>query len=1113
MKLRLSRSPQVVYPSGEVAALASPDASLLTWLALEGPTSRNRLAELIWPDSDSETARNALRQRLFRLHKAHGRDKVVFGDATLALAIGVAHDLVGSDSVLGDVPVENNVFGAWLAGQRETRHNRTRTGLVEQADAAESANEFVDAIGHARALLALVPLSEEAHRRVIRLHYLAGDRAASLLAFDRCERMLKDEVGTSPSAETLALLDTIEATATAPRADALASRQVPASVSRPPRVIGREPEFALLQQGWNAAQVIAVIGEAGIGKSRLLQAFASMQPGIVGASARPGDGGVPFATLARLLRAVAGSGDALHAPTRLALARVLPEWGEAPPRPAGEAQRLLLLRAVRELLASRADVQGVFVDDLHFADSASLDLLRSLVDDEPARGSDSGSTAASPRWLLAYRPIEAESPLHALHDGLVEQARLLPILLAPLDQAALAELVDSLGLPDVRGAALAAGLLRRTGGNPLFVLETLKQAWVERTLRQLAESMPRPLSVMRLIERRLSQLSPPALALARCAAVAGQDFSTALAAGVLGVHALALADAWAELEQANVLQDQAFSHDLYFEAALASVPAAIARHLHAEVADYLERHAANAAAPATLARHWLSARGHQRAIPYLERAAQVAKDSLDPALAAGFLGQLAESKLVLGDQDAAFVAAHDAADTLRSQGSGAALESAIDRLATLAQTPRQRAAAWEARAVMHHIRGDSTQAAECVAHGLCELGDDEDVASRVNLLNVHGIVLRRSGRLLEARQALEQGLVLARSAPAADDPGDLAGVLNNLALVLQETDDHLGASSLLQESAGRQTDPLIRARVLNNLAISLEERGQSALAYEQRLTAARLCAAAEAPGSADLMLAISLGANARNLARYRDALAHLGYAQQLLARDRNWREHDLHCQFAALWLELGRANLARQAIEAAESAPGSLESAPSTALARARYLIAVGQDPSAVLEQAEATWRREAEHRSLRRLLVCKAQVVPAEAALALMRELIESPALQDNAGAAIPAHVRMAQAWLRLDEPAPALRHAQRAADALGGALPLDMSRAEVWLTLARALQASGEPEAALNAAARGRSWLEQIAELHLDKPYRESYLNRNPVNAALLRLAPATAGPLSLS
>ena len=1104
--LRLSHTPQAVLPSGAVETLAPRDAALFAWLALEGPTPRGRIAALLWPASDAESARNALRQRLFRLRQLFGRE-LVSGSLTLALADGVEHDLDDADAVLGDAPADDTEFGAWLTEQRGRRRNRMRESLAELADMAERAQDMAGALVHAQELLALDALSEDAHRRVMRLHYLAGDRAAALLAFDRCERVLKDEVGATPSAETLALLGTIEAStgahAAQPGTTAL-TKSVPASVLRPPRLVGRERELAALRQGWQSAQVVTLIGEAGMGKSRVLQAFAQAQAGVVGVSARPGDAGVPFATLARLLRTLAGDAGqaAMHAPTRRELARVLPEWGETVPRTAGEGQRLMLLRALRALLGWRADVQGVYVDDLHFADSASIDMLRSLVDDDA--GSTSADTAA-PRWLLAYRPIEADSPLRGLHDGLVEQARLLPVALAPLDEAALAELVDSLALPGVRGAALAAGLLRRTGGNPLFVLETLKQAWVERTLGELADAMPRPLSVMRLIDRRLTQLSPGALALARCAAVAGQEFSTALAAQVLGAHPLALADAWAELEQAQVLRDQAFAHDLYFEAALASVPAAIARHLHGDVAAFLEHAEAPGAAPATLARHWLAAQRSERAVPYLERAARAAQDALDPALAASFLAQLADAQHEAGNDDAAFDAALEVTIALRTQGSGAALAQSMDRLAALARTPRQQAAACEARAAMHHLRGEWAEASAWVERALAALGSTDDPNARIKLLNMKGVVLRRAGQLAEARAALEAALMLARD---EDSRGakelDLPAVLNNLALVLGEMDDHLGASGLLQESAGRQTDPLVRARVLNNLGISLEERGQSALAYEQRLAAARLCSAAASQGTADLVLALSLGANARNLARYREALVHLEHAKRLAQSIRHWREEDLHGHCAAIWLDLGRVNLAREALEAAERAIGTTpRAAPELALVKARYCIAAGKDALAILETAEQRVRDAAEHRALRRLLVCKAQLLPAGEAVALMRGLLELAAVQDNAGASIPAHTRMAQALLGDGQIAPAVRHAQRAADALSLAVPLDMSCAEVWLTLAQTLVAVDESAAAAAAAATGKTWLARVAQQQIDEPYRDGWLHRNRVNATLLALA----------
>ena len=75
--------------SGEAPLpLASLDALLLAWLALEGPTARSRMAALLWPDSDAEAARNSLRQRLFKLRR-HCGIEIISGSHTLALATGL----------------------------------------------------------------------------------------------------------------------------------------------------------------------------------------------------------------------------------------------------------------------------------------------------------------------------------------------------------------------------------------------------------------------------------------------------------------------------------------------------------------------------------------------------------------------------------------------------------------------------------------------------------------------------------------------------------------------------------------------------------------------------------------------------------------------------------------------------------------------------------------------------------------------------------------------------------------------------------------------------------------------------------------------------------------
>ncbi|MBC7995602.1 MAG: AfsR family transcriptional regulator, partial [Rhizobacter sp.] len=210
LQLSLARMPALQRGDGANVPLGPREGALLAWLALEGPTPRARLAQLLWPESEPDAARNALRQRLFQLRRTVGSE-LISGTHTLTLADGVAHDLLDADTVLGETSHEfGDELRNWLAQQRERRHHRLCQSLAELADLAEAARDLPDALSHAAELLNLQPLSEEAHRRVMRLHYLAGDRPGALLAFDRCEQVLKHEVGVAPSPETLALLHTIQ---------------------------------------------------------------------------------------------------------------------------------------------------------------------------------------------------------------------------------------------------------------------------------------------------------------------------------------------------------------------------------------------------------------------------------------------------------------------------------------------------------------------------------------------------------------------------------------------------------------------------------------------------------------------------------------------------------------------------------------------------------------------------------------------------------------------------------------------------------------------------------------------------------------------------------------
>lgn len=1122
MHLHLAAAPRIVLPDGSTRELAALDGALLAWLALEGPTPRARLAALLWPASDAEAARNSLRQRLFKLKRQLAVD-LVDGQATLALVTGVTHDLDDADTVLVEVDEAfGTEFAQWLERQRTRRQQRVRQSLVELAGMAEGARDWDDALAHAAELLALEPLSEDAHRRMMRLHYLRGDRSAALLAFDACERMLKDEVGARPSADTLALLATVEAAhgAGAPHAGA----PVPASVLRPPRLVGRDRELAALVHGWQAGQVVALVGEAGIGKSRLFDEFAAARPGVVVAAGRPGDAGVPFATLARLLRAVGDrterpdaarqAGNAA-APARHELARVLPEFDTVLPRHAEAGRRLVLRRALAEWLSAQSSLRGLVVDDLHFADEASLEMIGALVD-EP------GDTV---RWGLAYRPAEAGSPLSALHDGLAEQARLAPVVLAPLDEPRLAELVDSLGLPGVSGGALATGLRQRTGGNPLFVLETLKQAWVEQALGELADPqrLPRPVTVGRLIERRIAQLSPGALALARAAAVAGVDFGIGLAEHVLGVSALQFTDALVELEAANVLHGTSFAHDLVFDAVRASVPEAIALHLHARIAGWLE---VQGGEPARVARHWIDAGQAVRSLPWLARAAEAASAALRPKEFVAFMETKAAIEADSGDRAAAFESLRAATDTMRA--TEMQLERGLswcDRLDALADTPAQRVRAGLERGLLHTWVRDPARGIVVLQQALAEFEreriDDEALAARVH--HALGSACQQGDRtqdaLVHLRAAL--GWVDRHGSPHArgEVHGDLACVLDNLGRL----DEALTHHGIAVERMRDDGDVANWVTGLANLSINRMDAGDLLAADAALAQAQRLLASHEGFDGLTVQTQFLRMLVLAHLGRYRDALAQGEFCVESARRFQPALLARVRLRVAQCWWHLGQWARIGQVLDAgAPDEQGDilqlaiharLRRAQAAAQGQARAPSGPGAEAAAVLRRLHERLAAADERPDLRLLLRIElaADAEPAAAWRELAAVAVDARRI-GHLGVARAAHVRAAAACLELGDAACARDEALAAlALAADGRCDVVLLPAELWLHAGRALAAAADPLTA-GVIEQGRRWLLDTAANEVPEPFRDGFLQRNPVNRELLALAarhpPASGG-----
>ncbi len=1107
LTLHLQGTARVALADGRAVVLEPRAAGLCALAALAPGTPRERAAAWLWPNSDDP--RRNLRQQLLRFRKQFGH-ALVAGGAQLALGAGVA--LAGGEGELlaGQADGEDD-FGAWLAGQRTLQAAARHSAWQRELAAAEAEGELDRALAVAEGAVRTDPDSEDAWHALMRVHYLRGQATPGLAAYAQALRVLAAH-GREPSAATRQLADALlqgsrsRAAPAQPPAPALA---LPVTLKRPPRLAGRGDELAAARRAWAAGRAVLLAGEAGLGKSRLVQELVATSEGqaLVGAG-RPGDAGAPYATLSRWLAPLLladNAPGALTAPQQQALAHLPPAaprpCGGAPALPASAAlpgraplQRGALEAALAALL-DRHRITRVVLDDLHFADAATLELAAALASaDHPTR-----------RWLFAMRPVEAPPAALALRDDLAELQRLEVVRLAPLGEAAAAELVDTLALPGLTGRTLAPALVRHTGGNPLYLLETLKQGLQDGSLAR--GQLPRTAQVGALIDRRLQRLSEPAITLARVAAIAGVDFSIELAEAATGQRAVQLASAWQELSDAQVLRDEGFAHDLVADAALRSVPPVVARRVHAQCAQWL---AAQGVEPARVAWHWRrggkpAEAGHafMAAAQRAERAARLREEAefyglADQAFAdAGMDAQAFDARLLrvralngIAFDDQALHEAHAllagaATDTQRMLAHTELCGLHTERSEPQAALDAGQAAMALARALAH--MACQVRIACHLATTLCRLGrGDEALAvlapQRAWVLQQPDPVLRMLwhgdwasalgavGRLRDAIAAYDVALAAAREYGAPDAEGRL---LMNCAVTLR--------------NAGQLDRSLAMAR--QGHALSLPEPGQAEALPIGRLVVAR---------------------DAAETGLYADALPEL---EATLA--------EFERRHAGFWVQAARLVLARMWLDLGQFA---------------RALGLLGDEADAL-----PAWLR-ADRRLLRLDLATALQSPPPagllDQALALAaQDVVRGPALQvralrHQAAAAVRAQAGPLGKALRAGERHGAWMtlqvHSARAALAVGdrsaaaeaawavlgafdeGIAPEGMYRAEAWWVAHQALVAHGDMDAADRALRAAEQWLRQVALPQVPAAFLDSFLHRNAANRALLAaLAAAARGP----
>jgi ABC-type oligopeptide transport system substrate-binding subunit/class 3 adenylate cyclase len=449
-------------------------------------------------------------------------------------------------------------------------------------------------------------------------------------------------------------------------------------------LVGRDRELATLGEAVESAlagtgSVLLLTGEAGIGKSRLLQELRARFTGATAPVGAPtwiegrcvsyGESLAywPFRDMLRSWLAVGADDPELR--VRIALRRrtealfgdraneIYPYLGtllelslepDALARVAElspEALQYRTFEVVRTLFARLADdgPLAVVIDDLHWADATSIQLATSLlgVADEAAVMLVIAMRSERDRPSWHFREQAASSFPHRLRELALEA------LGADAERQLLTELVGSGTLP----SHLESQVLDQAEGNPFF-LEELVGSIADAGALVRTEAGWRfdhevelhvPDSVEQVILARIARLQPQTRGVLTAAAVVGRNFGLPLLEHLAKLDG-ELRPALTELQRLDLVRESRrwpqpeyrFKHVLIQEAAYGTIVASNRRSLHRRAAEWLERRREEGAEPdlGLLARHWLAAEDEERAIHFLTLAGDRARErwSLDEAI-------------------------------------------------------------------------------------------------------------------------------------------------------------------------------------------------------------------------------------------------------------------------------------------------------------------------------------------------------------------------------------------------------------------------------------------------------------------------------------------------
>jgi DNA-binding SARP family transcriptional activator/predicted ATPase len=649
--------------------------ALLAYLALPPGRfhTREKLTALLWGDTAEAQARQSFRQALARIRRAisAGGPEILLaeGDTVALNPALVSVDAADLEAALTDgspgaltqaaalykgdlldgLAVDETPFEEWRVVERERLRELALEGLAKLLREQLRAEPPEPAIQTALRILGMDPLQEAVHRAVMRLLLKQGRRAAALQQYQVCVNALQHELAVEPEEETRELYrEILRAGSHTPRRPGAVATPPPAVLfaggarAAETPIVGREPELERLQGSLRrmldaGGNVVLISGGAGIGKSRLIQEFATYaaNSGMSVAVGRcyESEQALPLhpwidalrgdrVTLDPALR------DRLGAATGAELGRVFPELSSTDARPAMPGvQQALLFDALAELVRTQVATQPMVLvlEDLHWTDPTSARLLAYLgrrIHDLPVLIVGS----VRPEDLVDV-PVLAQALSELRTEGKLDE-----IPLRPLSEDETRRLVAALRAGVGTGRDwdhIVDDVWEVSEGNPFVVVESIRAvrdqgitAWVRGS--GLAQR------VQDFVASRLGRLADRPRHIVATAAAIGRDFSFSLLARAAHVEEGEAAEAVEELVRRRILDAVGdrlgFCHDWIRRLAYEGLLPPKRAVLHASIGEALEQvHRERLDDVADqLGHHFSRAGDASKAVTYLVRFADLA---------------------------------------------------------------------------------------------------------------------------------------------------------------------------------------------------------------------------------------------------------------------------------------------------------------------------------------------------------------------------------------------------------------------------------------------------------------------------------------------------------